>query len=310
MAENFYDLIIAGAGPAGLTAGIYASRYKLKVLLIGQMEGGLMTESHKICNFPSEQDISGLDLAEKMKNNALSQGMEIKNAEIEDISKTENGFEISLAGGKNYFARTVLLATGTKHRQMGLAGEDKFLGRGVSYCATCDGMFYKNKTVAVIGGNDSALTAALYLADIAEKVYLIYRGQKLRGEPAWLEKINQSSKIEILLETNIQEIMGEEKLSGVRLDKTFAGKDELVLDGLFVEIGTEPERTVYMEKLKIAVDEKNYIQTGKDQKTSCVGIWAAGDNTNNSNNFRQIITACAEGAIAAEDIFRFMRLSH
>ncbi len=307
MNKPLYDLIIVGAGPAGLTASIYAGRYKLNTLVIGQIEGGLMTESHKICNFPSEQNISGIDLTEKIKANALSQGIEIKNAEVNDIQKNQFGFMIELDSGENYLAKTILLATGTEHRKLGLENEHKLLGHGLSYCATCDGMLYRNKIVAVAGGSDSALTAALYLAKIAKKVYLIYRGQKLRGEPIWTEKISQHPKIKVLLETNIKNLTGEERLTGVQLSKPYQGKNSVDLDGLFVEVGLVPRACNYIKNLKIEENEQNYIKVGADQKTSCPEIWAAGDITTNSNNFRQIITSCAEGAIAAEDIFHHIQ---
>lgn len=304
MDKNIYDLIIVGAGPAGLTAGIYANRYRVKTLVIGQLVGGLMTESHKICNFPTEEDISGFDLSEKMRINAVNQGVEIKYGEVTGIGKETAGFRVKMSNGEEYASRTVLLATGTVHRTLGLPNEHGLLGHGISYCATCDGMFYRNKAVAVVGGGDSALTSALYLSDIAEKVYLIYRGQKLRGEPAWLEKINARPQVKVLLETNVTELLGESKLSGIRISQPFEGQDLIGVEGLFIEIGTEPKNSGDFPALGIETDELGYIKVNAGQATTGLGIWAAGDITTNSNSFRQIITACAEGAVAAEDIFR------
>jgi len=302
------DLVIVGTGPAGLTAALYAARYKLNALSIGQIDGGLMSEAHKICNFPTELSISGLDLTSKMKANALSQGAIIENGKVKDITKGENSFEVILDNKEKYFTKTILLATGTKHRQLGLKNENKFIGRGISYCATCDGMLFKNKIVAVIGGSDSALTSALYLAEIASKVYIIYRGKALRGEPAWLEKINNKKNIEIILNTNLKNLIGEEKLISVELDQPYQNQPLLNLDGIFVEIGTEPDDGDYIKNLGIELDNNNYIKVDSSQKTNIRGIWAAGDITNASNNFRQIITACAEGAIAAESINRYIQL--
>ena len=307
MINEIYDLIIIGSGPAGLTAGLYATRYKLKTLVIGKMNGGLMTESHKICNFPTEKDISGLNLTQKIIENATSQGVNIINDELVDIQKENENFNIKLLSGKNFSSKTIILALGTTHRHLGIEKEKEFLGRGVSYCATCDGMFFKNKTVGVVGGSDSALTSALYLADIAEKVYLIYRGQKLRGEPIWVEKISQQSNIEVLLETNITKLVGKERLTEIELDKSHNNNNQLNLDGLFIEIGHTPDLGDYVEKLKIELDEQGHIKVGPDQKTTHQGIWAAGDITTNSNGFRQIITACAEGAIAADNIFHYIQ---
>ena len=307
MANESYDLVIVGSGPAGLTAGLYAVRYKLKTLVIGKINGGLMTESHKICNFPTEKDIAGIDLSKKMADNATSQGVIIVNDEIVDIKKEGEYFEVKLVSGKNFSTKTIILASGTTHRYLGLDKEKEFLGRGLSYCATCDGMFFKNKMVGVVGGSDSALTSALYLSDLAEKVYLIYRGQKLRGEPVWVEKIYQQNNIEVLLETNITKLIGNEKLTDIELDKPYQEQNSLKLDGLFIEIGHTPELGDYIKKMGIEINEQGYLKVGLDQKTTCPGIWAAGDITTNSNGFRQIITACAEGAVAAENVFHHIQ---
>ena len=223
------------------------------------------------------------------------------------MEKKGNEFKVELISHKNFSAKAIILASGTTHRHLGLDNEKEFLGRGLSYCATCDGMFFKNKIVGVVGGSDSALTSALYLSDIAKQVYLIYRGQKLRGEPIWAEKISQQKNIEILLETNITKLNGEEKLTGIELDKPYQNKNQIELDGLFIEIGHTPDLGDYVEKLKIDLNEQGHIKVGPDQKTTCQGIWAAGDITTNSNGFRQIITACAEGAIAAENVFHYIQ---
>ncbi len=302
-----YDLIIVGSGPAGLTAGLYASRYKIKTLIIGHINGGLMTESHKICNFPTEKDITGFELGQKMAENAASQGAEIINTEVSNIVKTDSGYLVTTADNKNFEAKTVLLALGTTHRKLNLENENKFLGRGVSYCATCDGMFYKNKTVAVIGGGNSALTSALYLSDVAQKVFLIYRGSELKGEPAWIENINKTNNIEILLNTNINSFGGGTNLEYIEISNTNNEVKKIDLNGAFLEIGTEPKNYEFLGKLNIARNEGGYIKVDTSQKTSTSGIWAAGDITDASNNFRQIITACSEGSIAAEDIFKYLK---
>ncbi len=304
-----YDLIVIGAGPAGLTAGIYAGRYRLKTLIIGQINGGLMIEAHKICNFPTEKDISGFELGGKMSANATAQGVEILNAPVKNIQKTSNGFEVWAADQKSFTTKTLLIAWGTEHRQLHLEREQELLGRGISYCATCDGMFYKDKTVAVIGGGNSALTAALYLSEIAKRVYLLYRGEKLPGEPAWVETVSQEKKIEIILNTEIIELKGEKKIEMVALNRPYQNKELLALDGIFVEIGTEPKQYDYLNQLKIERNENGYIKIDRAQKTTAEGIWAAGDITTGSNNFRQIITAAAEGAIAADAIFKYLKMN-
>lgn len=304
--DMIYDLIIVGTGPAGLTASLYAARYKLKTLAIGNFPGGLANEAHKICNFPTEVEITGMDLSEKMAKTALSQGALIENDEVVGIKNEGDYFSVTTRS-KTYKTKTVLLATGMQHRKLGLEREKEFVGRGISYCATCDGMFNKDKIVGVVGGNDSALTASLYLAEIAKKVFLIYRGSDLRGEPVWIEKVQKNKKIEVLLETNIKKFVGDAFLDGVILDRPYNNGDTLPLQSLFIEIGSEPKHPEYIFELGVALDEKQFIKVTQDQKTSVPGIWSAGDITNASNGFRQIITACSEGAIAAENIFHYLQ---
>jgi thioredoxin reductase (NADPH) len=186
-----------------------------------------------------------------------------------------------------------------------LPDEDRLIGRGISYCATCDAMFFRSKTVGVVGGSDAANTAALYLADIADKVYQIYRGRELRGETAWIEQIQANPKIITLFETNITKLLGQNRLEAVELDRPYEGVDRLALEGLFVEIGSDPDRTL-SDALGLTIDDKGYIVTAPDQKTSRDGVWAAGDITTNSDGFRQIVTACSEGAIAAHSIHKYL----
>lgn len=306
MDKNKYSLIIIGTGPAGLTASIYASRYKVDHVVIGESLGGLAFSAHKICNFPGEEEISGVDLTGKMKNHAESLGVSILQNKVVDIEKSGDVFKVMAQNGDEFFADAILLANGTEHRKMNLPDEADYIGRGVSYCATCDAMFYRGKTVIVLGGSDSANTASLYLSEIADKVYQIYRGDKLRGETSWVEKVEKNEKIEILYGTEITKLEGDGKLEKVILSKEFDGKKEILVDGLFVEIGTIPQKTL-VNKLSLGINDSGYIKVGQDQKTNQDGVWAAGDITTNSNNFHQIITACGEGATASEDIFKFLQ---
>ncbi|MFA5029875.1 MAG: FAD-dependent oxidoreductase [Patescibacteria group bacterium] len=297
-----YDLIIVGAGPAGLTASVYASRYKVKHLIIAKLTGGIATEAHWVCNFPSEKNISGADLMAKVEDQARSLGGQILSGEVSDIEKKSGGFLVTLAGGKSFLAQKILLASGTKRRRLNLASEKKFIGKGVSYCAACDAFFYRQKTVAVVGGSDSANTAALYLAKVAKKVYQIYRGEKLRGDQTWVEQVLSDPKIEVVFGTNIVDFKGNTKLESVLLDRPFQGSQELKLDGVFLEIGAEPE-TEFFRSTGVDRDARGYIMVNKNQSTSISGIWAAGDITNGSNNFHQVVTACSEGAVAVQSIF-------
>jgi len=301
-----YSLVIIGAGPAGLTASIYASRYKIDNLIIGQAIGGLVFEAHKVCNFPSEKEITGRELTEKMRDHAESLGSSILMDKVVHISREKDGFKISTESGKDILAKTLLLAVGTEHRKLNLPNEDKFLGKGISYCATCDAMFYQDKTVAVIGGSNSAHTASLYLSEIAKYVYQIYRGNKMRGEVSWIEQLLNNDKIEVVYNTQVVGFKGKEKLEGIVLDNPYKGQKEITVDGLFIEVGTIP-RTNLAKELGLDLDEPEYIKVGLDQSTNQKGIWAAGDITNNSNGFRQIVTASSEGAVAAENIFKYLQ---
>lgn len=307
MNKNIFDLCIIGNGPAGMTASIYAARYKLNHVLVGNSPGGLMASSHKICNFPSRPDISGLDLTQKMMDQVSKLHVAQKFVSVNNITKENNIFNITLSNDEILKTKKILLATGTKHRHLDLDREKELTGKGISYCATCDAMFYKDKIVAVIGGSDSANTASLYLSQVAKKVYQIYRGDKLRGETSWIEQVKSNKKITVLYGTNITKLVGKDKLEQIVLDKKYDGARELTIDGLFVEIGSVPDRNI-TDSLSIKTDESGYIITSRDQKTSEKDIWAAGDITTNSNNFRQIVTACAEGAIAAEDIYKTVQV--
>ena len=203
-------------------------------------------------------------------------------------------------------AKAILLGTGTKKRTLDVKGEEELLGKGVSYCATCDGFFYKNKIVAVVGGNDSAAGATLHLANIAERVYLIYRKDKLRAESFWVDLIEKNEKIEVIYNTNVIEVSGENKLQILKLDREHDGQTELNVDGLFIEIGSEP-KIDFAEKLKIETNDDGYIKIQSDGKTSVSGLWAAGDITTGSDKYKPVLTAASDGAIAARSIANFLK---
>lgn len=297
-----FDLLIVGLGPAAYTASVYSSRYQVKHALVGELPGGLMGEAHKICNWPGEIEISGFDLYQKMEKQVKEYGVEMIFSRVEKIRKEKDIFYLTLTNGQELRARSVLLATGTKHRHLGLPEEKRFVGHGLSYCATCDAGFYKDKITAVVGSGNSAMTAALYLGELAEKVYMIVRGTELKGEISWIKAIQNNPKIEILFGTQIREIKGQQKVEILSLDK---GKD-LEVSGLFVEVGSDPDN-VLGAQLDLETDQYGYLVVGKDQATNVSGLYAAGDLTSNSNNFRQIVTAVAEGAIATESIFKFLK---
>jgi thioredoxin reductase (NADPH) len=286
------DLIIVGAGPAGLSAAIYAARYKLNFTLFSKQFGGMITESDRVENWPGEKRIKGLDLVNKFKEHALNFGTEIIDERVEKVEKTDFGFKIN----NNYKSKTILIAQGTEKRKLNIKGEKEFLGRGVSYCATCDAAFFKDKVVAVVGGSDAALIAALLLSEYAKKVHIVYRREKFfRAEPVWIEKVENNKKIEPVFNSNIREIKGSDKIEKIVLD---SGK-ELPVDGVFVEIGSIPNIEL-AKQLNLNLD-KGHIVVDKFQRTSLPGVFAAGDVTNNP--LKQAITAAAEGAVAANSAY-------
>lgn len=304
--ENSYDLIIIGAGPAGYTASIYASRFKLNNLVIGEISGGLANEAHKIENYPGFIEISGMELMKKFREQAEHFGGKITNDSIVEIKKTKDIFKIKTRSEKIFSAKALILALGSSYKKLNVKGEKEFLGKGVSYCPTCDGMFFKDKIVAVIGGADSAVMAAIHLADIAKKVYLIYRKEKLRAEPIWTERAEKNKKIEIIYQTNILEIQGTAKVKQVILDTPYKDKKELSLDGVFIEIGSVPN-SVLIKDLNLSSDQEGFINIKDDGSTNIEGIFAAGDVTTGTNKLRQVITSAAEGAIAAKSAFNLLK---
>ena len=304
--DKIRDLIIIGAGPAGLSASIYASRYGIKHSVLGSVLGGQISETHEIDNYPGMENMTGFDFSQKWGNHVRKYGVEIVSTAVDSIMKKNELFILALANGETMKSRAILLATGTKRRKLAIAGEKHLLGMGVSYCATCDGFFYKNKIVGVIGGGDSAASAALYLSNLRQKVYLIYRGPELKAEPYWTQKIKNSDNVEIILNTNVVEILGEEKLQKVELDREYSKSCGLKLDGLFIEAGSEPN-IEYASGINLKTNEKGYIEINKDCTTSVMGAWAAGDITDGSDGFQQVITAAAEGAIAVRSIFRWLK---
>jgi len=299
-------LVIIGAGPAGLTASIYASRYAISNIVISKDIGGQASESFKIENFPASAPISGFDWSQKVAEQAKGFGAEIINDNVKSVEKTGDEFKILTEAGREFTSNALLVASGMERRKLKIKGEKELSGKGVAYCATCDGIFFKDKITAVIGGGNSAAVSALYLADIAKKVYLIHRRSNLRAEETWQKKIADNPKIETVFNNSVEEFLGNEKLEKVVLKNEYNGSKELYIDGIFIEIGYVPADGM-LEKLNIKKDIRDYIEVASDMSTNIEGIWAAGDITNGSNNFHQIITACSEGAIAANSIHEFLK---
>ena len=294
-----YDLIIIGAGSAGLPAGMYASRYKLKNIIIGEMPGGALSTSHCVENFPGVLSAPGAEIMDNFKKHAENAGSEILQDRVEVVSKIgENHFSVSTMGGKNFDAKRILLATGNTYKMLGIPGEKEFYGQGVSYCATCDGNFYKNLTVGVVGAGNTAITEALYLAEIAKEVHIFVRGDVIRAENIWTEKANNTSNIIFHMNTQVTEVQGNMMgVTGVILNTG----ENLTLDGLFVAIGSTPI-TYIVDNLSPQKDGEWCLVVDQRQETTIPGLYAAGDVTTNSNKFRQTIMSAAEGCLAANSI--------
>jgi thioredoxin reductase (NADPH) len=310
-----YDLIIIGAGPAGLSASIYASRYKLNHIVIGNEIGGQVVEAAEIENWAGELSIPGKTLMEKFEHHAHHLGAKIIQSDVNSIIKDGEFFSVK-AGAETYQGKSIILALGMKARKMNVPGEDKFIGKGVSYCATCDAMFFREKEVVVIGGGDAAATAAIHLTEFAKNVKLLYR-DKATWEPSWEDQLKKLN-VEMINCKNIKEIKGparnashsdaggDQKVSGI-VYETADGIKELSVQGVFIEVGTTPGVTI-AQNLGVALDDQSYIIVDGTQATNIENVYAAGDVTTGSNKFRQIITAVAEGAVASGSVYRKLKL--
>ncbi len=301
--NNNFDLLIIGGGAAAMSASIYASRYELTNTIVSNVYGGTTSEAHLISNYPGFKEISGNDLMGKMTDHAQSLGAKIMLDEVITVTGSIGAWQAQTKNSQSLTAKAILFCSGTSHKHLGLPAEARLSGKGVSYCATCDGPFYKNKTVAVIGGGNSAVGTALYLSDIAQKVYLIARGPALKGEPTWLKELPTKTNCEVILNTNVIDLGGEVKLEKLILDKAYQDKTELAVDGLFVEVGLAP-RSELFKTMGGEIDDQGYIKVDPEMNTNLPGVWAAGDVSDASAKFRQIVTATAEGAIAADSVYR------
>ena len=291
-----YELAIIGAGPAGYSAAIYAVRAGIKTLVLDKgFGGGLASISPNIENYAGFESISGMDLAEKMKKHASKYTKLNLNEEVEDIVKKDDGFEIK-TNKKKYKLKAIIICTGTEYRKLNTPGEKELVGKGVSYCATCDGFFFKDKIVAVVGGGNSALIEAIYLKQIGcREVYVIHRRDQLRAEKAY---VNEAIKkgVKIIYNTHVEEIKGKNRVDFLEVhDVKTNKKSKINLDGVFISIGEEPQNKL-AKKLGVKLDEKGFIIVDKQMRTNIKGLYAAGDIT---GGLRQVVTAAAEGAIAA-----------
>ena len=293
--EHIYDLIIIGSGPAGLAAAVYAQRARLDALVIEKemMSGGQVLTTYEVDNYPGLPGINGFDLGMKFREHADRLGARFAEDQVLQVEKTEEGFLVK-GEKETYRTRTVLIATGAAHRKLGVPGEERLAGMGVSYCATCDGAFFRDKVTAVAGGGDVALEDAIFLSRICRKVYLIHRRDELRGAKSLQEAVMALDNEEILWDTVIEEIQGDGQVESLKLKNKKTGEErDLPVQGVFIAVGITPNSQAFEGTVEM---DRGYIIAGEDCRTSVSGILAAGDVR--TKQLRQIVTAAADGANA------------
>jgi len=288
-----FDIAIIGGGPAGLTAAVYAGRANKKVVVLEKGTfGGQITSSPKVENIPGFQSVTGNEFADKLMEQAIALDAQIECCEALEIRGKDPYVVVTDEG--DFAAKTVIIATGTKHRLLGLDKEEDFIGNGISFCAVCDGAFYENKTVAVIGGGNSALQEAILLSESCEKVYVVQNLDVLTGEDKLQKTLAQKKNVEVLYGTTVKALLGEEELTGIRIGNR-EGERDLPLDGMFVAIGLIPQNEIFKDC--VALDSYGYVASDENCTTTAEGIFVAGDCR--TKRIRQVATAAADGAVAA-----------
>ena len=290
-----YDIIVVGGGPAGLTAALYARRANKTVLVIEKASfGGQITYSPKVENIPGFNEVTGNEFAEKLVEQVLNQEADVECAEVLEIRDGDIKTVVTDSG--EFEGKAVIVATGAKHRLLGLENEQNLIGEGISFCAVCDGAFYEGKTVAVIGGGNSALQEAILLSDLSKKVYVIQNLDFFTGEQKLVEKLQSKDNVEIILGTVVEKLIGDNELKGIAIKSTSTNESsDLTLDGMFVAIGLVPQNDAFKEIINL--DKRGYVNATEDCITNAKGIFVAGDCRTKS--IRQVITAAGDGAVAA-----------
>lgn len=290
--DLMYDIIIVGAGPAGLTSALYAVRANKKVLVFeAKVPGGQIVNAHLVTNYPGIESITGADYANNLYNQVTNLGVEVK---FETVLSITDDKEVTTNNG-TYKAKAIILATGAENRKLRIENEEELVGKGVSYCATCDGNFYKGKEVAVIGGGNTALEDALYLSNIASKVYLIHRRDSFRGEAKLVSELEKKNNVEFIYNSNVIKINGTNKVESIIVKNNDEEENEIKIDGLFIAVGQEPKNIIFKDVVDI--DEKGYIVSKDEVHTSKKGIYVAGDARDKL--LKQLTTAVSDGSIAA-----------
>jgi len=301
-----HDVAIIGLGCAGYTSAIYCARYKLSTLLVGAVEGGTGLAAAEVGDWPGDEYTTGPELMERMSKHAQSfDTVTHRVAQVDKVEKTGDGFRLILEGGDALETKTIIFAMGAKNRKIGVPGEEEFAGKGVTYCATCDAYFFKGKDVAVVGGGDAAVEGAAIAAQVANKVYLVHRRKEFRATPYWVGRVEERDNVEFVLERNVAEIVGDQKVTGLKLDKSYEGSDTLKVDGIFIEIGADPLTDLPVQ-LGCELDERKHMKVDAGMRSNVKGVFGAGDITSGSNHFAQFVTAAGEGSIAANSLFNYL----
>jgi len=302
--DKIFDTVVVGAGAAGLTAAIYTSRRTLNTLVVSKDIGGLTSTASEIENYPGYDIITGPELMMKFKKQAEKSGASFLTSEVTGLER-KNDLIILKTNAEEIKTKSVIIAHGLVHRLLNVPGEKEFRGRGVSYCATCDASFYKDKTVAVVGGGNSALDAADLLSKIAKKIYLVHRRDKFKGEQVLIQKVNQAKNVEIIWQKKIIEIKGDQKVTAVTITDfpEPANSQDLQVDGLFIEIGYQA-KTEWLKDI-IKTNEQGEIKTTTDCETNVPGVFAAGDVT--SIKYKQIVISAGDGAKAGLQAYRYLQ---
>ncbi|MFH1056192.1 MAG: NAD(P)/FAD-dependent oxidoreductase [Candidatus Micrarchaeota archaeon] len=306
--QEVYDVAVIGAGVTGLATGMYAGRLALKTIVFGSNSetelavGGVITLTDVVENYPGFKHLTGMELAEKLRDHALDYDIALKEERALEITKGKNGFQIKTEEG-TYDSKTIVIATGSKWRKLPMNGGKEYENKGVSYCSLCDGPLFKGKDVAVIGGSDSAAKESLFLAKHAKKVFIIFRGGKMRPEPVNEKLVSQTKNIFLVPNTNVVEIKGEKFVKSIVLDKPFEGKKELSVEGVFGAIGHVPLNDL-AKSLGVELNERGEIKINRNSETNVPGVFAAGDVVD--SEFKQAITGVAEGVNAAYSAFKYV----
>ncbi len=305
MKEKTYELIIIGSGAAGLTAGIYAGRAMIDTLVIEKLpvSGGQIVKTYEIDNYPGLPGVTGIDLGQKLKDHVERYDLEFTNGEVTKFEVKDDIKEITLNNDKVYKAKAVLISTGADPRKLNIKGEDSLQGMGVSYCATCDGAFFRNRTVAIVGGGDTAVEDALFLSRICERVYIIHRRDEFRAAKTYVRKAKETENVDLILDSVVEEITGTDQVESIKVrNKKTDEVNEIDVDGVFIAIGNHPNSEVF--KGIVDMDDEGYIIAGEEGRTNIPGVYAAGDIR--TKHLRQVITAASDGANVISSVEQYL----